>query len=214
MQKPRYTNTSLHEALNRKYPKTGICEGCGGRSATYALIHGREYSLDRNDYLELCFNCHGGYDHHTIDTIECSCEERSVKYKHGKAYELIEREDAVLKTCEYSICNNQFWTTLSRKKYCSSQCKVASFKETKGIETPLREGRICKREGCSNVIDADKKLTVKYCSNSCRQKIYHERHRDKEQEQRNKQREINQREREKQEEKKAVDDFIKELMGE
>ena len=54
---------ALHSYLSRHYPKSGACVCCGAQSATYyALIHGRQYSRDRHDYLELCAGCHSRYD--------------------------------------------------------------------------------------------------------------------------------------------------------
>lgn len=54
---------AIHSYLSRHFPKTGICEECGAMKRTsYALIHGREYSRDRDDYREMCHKCHMGYD--------------------------------------------------------------------------------------------------------------------------------------------------------
>jgi hypothetical protein len=54
---------ALHSYLNRKFPKTGTCDQCKEpKKTTYALIHGRTYSRDRKDYLELCYLCHRTYD--------------------------------------------------------------------------------------------------------------------------------------------------------
>lgn len=54
---------ALHGYLSRHSPKSGICEGCGETASTqHALIHGRQYSRDRHDYLELCSRCHRRYD--------------------------------------------------------------------------------------------------------------------------------------------------------
>ena len=55
---------AAHQYLLDHYPKTGICEDCGqpdGRTE-HALIHGREYSRNREDYRELCHRCHMRYD--------------------------------------------------------------------------------------------------------------------------------------------------------
>lgn len=55
---------SLHSYLCAHFPKTGTCEECGRKTRTvYALIHGREYSRNREDYLELCQSCHIRGDH-------------------------------------------------------------------------------------------------------------------------------------------------------
>jgi hypothetical protein len=52
-----------HLWLNQHYPKTGICVGCGPSPRTeYALIHGREYTRNLDDYQEMCHRCHMEYD--------------------------------------------------------------------------------------------------------------------------------------------------------
>lgn len=54
---------SLHTYLNRWFPKRRVCDECGKAGPTeYALIHGREYSRDRDDYREMCKRCHNSYD--------------------------------------------------------------------------------------------------------------------------------------------------------
>lgn len=54
---------ALHAHLCKYYPKAEVCEGCGKASKTeYSLIHGREYSRNRDDYRELCRKCHMVYD--------------------------------------------------------------------------------------------------------------------------------------------------------
>jgi len=56
--------SGLHRYLRKHYPKTRICEECGEEKQTdYALIHGREYSRNRENYRELCHACHMRYDH-------------------------------------------------------------------------------------------------------------------------------------------------------
>src|SRR5262249_36848984 len=56
--------TAIHTYLRKHYPKTGVCEECGedGKRTEYALIKGREYSRNREDYRELCKRCHNAYD--------------------------------------------------------------------------------------------------------------------------------------------------------
>lgn len=52
-----------HTYMSKHYPKSGTCESCGKSGYTeYALIKGREYSRDRQDYQELCRPCHNSYD--------------------------------------------------------------------------------------------------------------------------------------------------------
>ena len=55
---------ALHTYLSSHYPKTGVCEECGGSGSRteYALIKGREYTRNREDYRELCKRCHNVYD--------------------------------------------------------------------------------------------------------------------------------------------------------
>lgn len=53
----------LHKKLGALFPKSGECEACGVIAQTdYALIHGRVYTLNRDDYRELCRRCHVAYD--------------------------------------------------------------------------------------------------------------------------------------------------------
>jgi hypothetical protein len=54
---------ALHGYLCKHYSKAGICDECGKPARTdYALIHGRPYSRNREDYRELCRRCHLRYD--------------------------------------------------------------------------------------------------------------------------------------------------------
>jgi hypothetical protein len=54
---------AIHDWMAKHYPKTGVCYSCFDLARTeYALKHGRRYSRDRKDYLELCHECHMQYD--------------------------------------------------------------------------------------------------------------------------------------------------------
>ena len=55
---------AIHQHLSRHFPKTGQCVRCHRTACRteLALIKGREYSRDRNDYLELCVPCHRRMD--------------------------------------------------------------------------------------------------------------------------------------------------------
>lgn len=60
---PSMAYKAIHLYLNAHFPKAGACDECGAQGRThYALIHGREYSRNREDYRELCSPCHGQYD--------------------------------------------------------------------------------------------------------------------------------------------------------
>lgn len=54
---------AIHAYLRNHFPKSGVCVECGERKPTeYALIKGRSYTKDRNDYQEMCKRCHNVYD--------------------------------------------------------------------------------------------------------------------------------------------------------
>jgi hypothetical protein len=62
---------AMHTRLKKL--KTGLCLMCGpvtrttmalihGRATRFARTDGRGYSIDPNDYVELCYKCHNEYD--------------------------------------------------------------------------------------------------------------------------------------------------------
>jgi hypothetical protein len=54
---------ALHTFLCAHFPKSGTCDECGTPKLTdYALVKGRTYSRNREDYRELCRRCHVLYD--------------------------------------------------------------------------------------------------------------------------------------------------------
>lgn len=216
LEKPKHTNTSLHQALNKRYPRQSKCENCGAEGSTaFALIHGRPYSLNRKDYLELCQLCHNSYDAHTDLTIGCSCESKSKRYEHGRAYEAISRDDAILKTCAYSECGFEFYTTRPKKIYHSAACKLSAFRERNGIVTRQEPHySICQRSGCGKPIPENKKASTKYCSNACRQKVWNDGHKIQEKEKRDVVRSVEKEKKRKRDEAKEIEKYIQELMGE
>ena len=87
------------------------------------------------------------------------------------------------KTCKYSNCNNEFQTKRSKRKYCSSTCRSLAHKKRTGqLHKPLEE-HICERIGCIGIIPAGSRITTRYCSNACRQKVYNDKNKDKVKEQ-------------------------------
>ncbi len=55
--------TAIHTFLRKHFPKSHTCDECGNEGSTdYALIHDRNYTRKREDYLELCRRCHVNYD--------------------------------------------------------------------------------------------------------------------------------------------------------
>lgn len=47
--------TTIHRRINELFPKSGVCERCGSPSRDY---HSRTYTLQREDWEELCVGCH------------------------------------------------------------------------------------------------------------------------------------------------------------
>lgn len=58
--------SNVHRWLNKKYGKADRCENpdCKGKSSNfeYALIKGKEYEYNRDNYKTLCVPCHRSYD--------------------------------------------------------------------------------------------------------------------------------------------------------
>ena len=57
---------NLHRFIGKEKEKTGKCVMCGSTEAKrteWALIKGKEYSKDLNNYMELCVSCHRKYDY-------------------------------------------------------------------------------------------------------------------------------------------------------
>lgn len=63
MNAPSTSYGAIHRHLQRHFIKTGQCVRCESiRRTEFALITGRAYSRNREDYLELCVPCHRRYD--------------------------------------------------------------------------------------------------------------------------------------------------------
>lgn len=178
---PKYTVHTLHTELNRRFARKGVCIGCNtdGRGQThYALIHGRAYSLNAEDYIELCTQCHNYYDYHSPEsTVKCSCHYRG-RYTHGTAYADIVREDLPLRKCAYAGCRIPFYPRRINQIYHDKRCGGAAFRLRSGIERKPMEMGQCQRNGCLNLIPVGSKATARYCSNSCKQLAYRERRLD------------------------------------
>ena len=59
----RASYSAIHHFLIRNFPKSGTCDECEKVGKThYALLRGRSYSRNREDYRELCPRCHKWYD--------------------------------------------------------------------------------------------------------------------------------------------------------
>lgn len=56
---------ALHSRIRRKYGNAPLCTLCDNRNnyrLEWALIKGREYTFNINDYIPLCASCHRKYD--------------------------------------------------------------------------------------------------------------------------------------------------------
>lgn len=77
------TGKSIHDWLNKTFPRSGTCEGCGanpglGRTGTgYAFLrHPSLYTREISDYRELCRRCH-----HLLDEPHAKRGERLRRQK-------------------------------------------------------------------------------------------------------------------------------------
>jgi hypothetical protein len=74
----------LHTILRRENKKSNVCFFCKTTTAKafeFALIKGREYSSNREDYYELCVSCHKKYD--MTDERRKQCSDRMSKLSRG-----------------------------------------------------------------------------------------------------------------------------------
>jgi hypothetical protein len=57
---------TLHQVVNRMYPRSGRCEYCGRTGRTTHLAIGRSdgYTTNRADWFEFCVPCHHRFDGH------------------------------------------------------------------------------------------------------------------------------------------------------
>jgi hypothetical protein len=73
---------ALHARLRRKYGKAKSCIFCHiltAKKYEYALITGKSYSLNIEDYLELCTSCHRKYDMTEQIKIKISKSKKGIK---------------------------------------------------------------------------------------------------------------------------------------
>ena len=58
------TSGTIHQWLERNYPKAGVCEGCGltGKTDRAFLRHPEPHTRNPDDYVELCRRCHTIFD--------------------------------------------------------------------------------------------------------------------------------------------------------
>ena len=123
--------------------------------------------------------------------------------------------DVALKICP--SCKESFSGKRIDAIYCSKDCKQFAYYSRKGIEgRKERNIHICERIGCDKPVSLSTRSDTKYCSNACRQKVWHSIPENKlKAKKKHAKKALVKKERIKKiEAKKAVDDYIKELMGE
>ena len=178
--------TAIHTHLRKYFPKSGVCDECGETKRTeYALIKGREYSRNREDYRELCKLCHNRYDEiggsrwRGVETARktageappcrCGCGEPVAwDYSHRRwfAYRPGHRPAPAQRgprpksviTCKY--CRNQF-EGRADAQFCSRACNAA-HRRASGVDDVERT---CHR--CGSAFTCSRYDGTKHCSKSC-----------------------------------------------
>jgi hypothetical protein len=60
------SNGQIHNRMRKLRPKTGVCEECGREGYTELSNKDHRYTLDIEDWQELCRTCHTLYDYETF----------------------------------------------------------------------------------------------------------------------------------------------------
>jgi hypothetical protein len=184
---------AIHTYLRRHFPKTGICDECGEAAARteYALIKGRTYSRDREDYRELCKRCHNAYDeiggsrwrgvatarHAAGEALLCGCGCSSPvtwdsSHARWRAFRPGHRPSAVrperglrIALCEY--CEDEYSARAQNSRFCSPKCCAADRRASGKDDVE----QICHQ--CGTVFSRNRFKPVRHCSKSCSAKCQH-----------------------------------------
>jgi hypothetical protein len=168
----RFSKGSLHGYLLKHHPPKDECEHCGSREypTQHALKHGSEYTLDINDYLDLCPKCHKQYDYHLGDGPECNCNlEEGTLYPHGWNYAKIS-VPVNTTLCEY--CSGPMLDKRSTAKYCSERCSTNAYRVRHGQAPIVNLYTECQNPNCDNPIPEGAYYKQKYCKSSCSKAVY------------------------------------------
>lgn len=178
--------SAVHVHLRKHFPKRGICDECGrARRTDYALIKGREYSRNREDYRELCRSCHNAYDE--ISTRQrrsaatargeaplcaCGCGEPVNwgrgswnTYLHHHAPMATGPREPFTATCER--CGGEFQATQRNARSCSNACKLR-HRRSAHVDDIVRACHQCGSEFTTNRFKA-----AAHCSRSCVMRCRH-----------------------------------------
>jgi hypothetical protein len=115
-----------HYYLRTKHGKANKCESkkCSGVSKKYewALKKGKEYSFNKNDYLQLCKSCHSKYDYKGGIVISEGHKQKLREVMTGTIPPNKGNDSRVNKTCKY--CKKNYLEYKSKRKtYCSINCR-------------------------------------------------------------------------------------------
>jgi hypothetical protein len=115
------TYVAMHLYLLAHFPKSRICEECGKPASRteFALIHGRPYSRNREDYRELCHPCHNRYDHggercYAAKLTWAQVTEIRRRYEPGST-----SNGRMALAAEFGVHTNTIWNITSGRKWAA-----------------------------------------------------------------------------------------------
>lgn len=141
MVKDKHYN-KCHAYINRKHGKAYKCEHCkriDKKRYEYALIKGRSYSKDINDYMQLCTSCHRFYDYNIEYKLNLSRARKGLKIpsntglKHVKSIP-IERLDLQGNLIDRWESINQCSVNTGIKKQNILECLKGNINQIKGFK--------------------------------------------------------------------------------
>lgn len=112
---------AIHSWMAMHYPKLGMCGECGEWDRTeYAVIHGRTFSRNPADWLELCIPCHKLYDLGGERSPGALLKESHVlsilnQLAAGASHGALAEEYGVSKSAIGAISSGRTWKHLERK---------------------------------------------------------------------------------------------------
>lgn len=115
-----------HYYLRTNHGKANKCESkeCLGVSRNYewALKKGKEYSFNKDDYLQLCKSCHSKYDFKGVKKLPKETREKMSVARMGKKPGNTGNDSRIDKECKY--CKKKYRDyEAKRKTYCSVSCR-------------------------------------------------------------------------------------------
>jgi len=153
----------MHMYLLRHFPKTGRCDECGATGKTHhALIHGHEYSYDREDYRELCPRCHLTYDgklgksgeaNPNAKLTEAIVLEARARHAAGRvSIKVLAREYGVSQRVMSKALSGRLWACVEGLEYVPVQCHGETHHQAKLTDAMVREARVRHAAGESGLL--------------------------------------------------------------